>query len=193
MQSVSVISMAMIVALASGALAPAAQAQQTGDAISDGLAALLGRAQQGTTGTVTPGPGLAGDMIDATAPQVIIGVLQQEGYRATLGQDNNGNPKIDSSAAGVDYSIYFNNCTNGANCTSLNFSAGFDLDKGTSFQTMNDWNSTQFFAYAYLDSESDPFVNMDVNMAFGVSVDNFVSSLSRWDQTLADFQRHIDW
>jgi hypothetical protein len=189
MRSISVFSLATFLALST-----AAQAQQTGDAISDGLAALLGRAQQGTqTSPVTPGPGLGGDLIDASNPQAIVSLLQQAGYRAALGQDNNGDPKIDSSAAGVDYSIYFYGCRNGTNCQTLNFSSGFDLERGTSFQAMNDWNSAQFFGYAYLDNESDPFLNMDINMAFGISPDSFIDSLAIWEQLLSDFQTHIDW
>jgi hypothetical protein len=187
MRSVSVFSLTMVLGFASGA-----QAQQTGDAISDGLAALLGRAQQGTQTAPAPVP-LGGNMIDATSPQALAELLQQQGYRAVVGQDTSGNPKIDSSAAGVDYSIYFYGCNNGSDCQSLNFSSGFDLDRGTSFQAMNDWNSSQFFAYAYLDDESDPFLNMDMNLAYGVSADNFVDSLAIWEQLLSDFQGHIDW
>jgi type 1 fimbria pilin len=174
------------------------QAQQTGDAISDGLAALLGRAQQGTQsppaqsgtqgGTVS-----ASGLIDATSPQAIVSLMQQAGYRAALGVDNVGDPKIDSSAAGVDFTIYFYGCTNAVNCQSLQFSSGYDMEQGTSFQTMNDWNSTQRFGYAYLDNESDPFVNMDVNLSFGVSPDSLLDTIRLWDQVLSDFQAHINW
>jgi hypothetical protein len=189
MRSISVFSLATFLALST-----AAQAQQTGDAISDGLAALLGRAQQGTqTSPVTPGPGLGGNMVDATSPDAIAGLMQQAGYRAVIGIDNIGDPKIDSSAAGVDFTIYFYGCNNAVNCQSLQFSSGYDLERGTSFQAMNDWNAAQRFGYAYLDQESDPFVNMDINMAYGISADSFMDSLAIWDQVLSDFQTHIDW
>ncbi|MCU0800641.1 MAG: YbjN domain-containing protein [Rhodobacteraceae bacterium] len=176
----------------------AAMAQQTGDAISDGLAALLGRAQQGSGPAPVPGGGggglaLGGDLIDATSPQAIADVLQDAGYRAAVGTDNIGDPKIDSSAAGADFTIYFYGCENGTNCQSLQFSSGYDLERGTSFQTMNDWNATQRFGYAYLDNESDPYVNMDINMSYGLTADNLRDSLAIWEQVLADFHTHIDW
>jgi hypothetical protein len=174
-------------------IATSAQAQQTNDAVSDGLAALLGRAQQGTQTTPGGGAALGGDMIDATSPQAIVALMQEAGYRAALTVDNIGDPKIESSAAGVDFSIYFYGCTKAANCRSLQFSSGYDLERGTSFQTMNDWNSTQRFGYAYLDSDSDPYVNMDVNMAYGISADSLADTLGLWDQVLSDFQKHIDW
>jgi Putative bacterial sensory transduction regulator len=188
MRSISIISLVATLSVVS-----AAHAQQTGDAISDGLAALLGRAQQGTEsepGAVTLS---GGALVDATAPQAVANLLQQAGYRAVVGVDNIGDPKIDSSAAGVDFSIYFYGCENARNCQSLQFSSGYDLERGTSFQAMNDWNSTQRFGYAYLDNESDPFVNMDVNMAYGISPDNFLDSLALWEQVLSDFHTHIDW
>ena len=193
MRSVFVLSVACALMTANVALA-----QQTGDAISDGLAALLGRAQQGTqTQPAVPAPqggtAVAAGLIDATSPQAIVTLMQQAGYRAALGVDNIGDPKIDSSAAGVDFTIYFYGCTNAVNCQSLQFSSGFDMAKGTSFQAMNDWNSTQRFGYAYLDSESDPFVNMDVNVAFGVSRENLLESISLWEQVLSNFQAHINW
>ena len=58
---------------------------------------------------------------------------------------------------------------------------------------MNDWNATQRFGFAFLDDESDPFVTMDVNMAYGVSEDNLLDTLRLWDQVLSDFQAHINW
>lgn len=183
----------IITCVATVCVASAAQAQQSGDAISDGLAALLGRAQQGTQTDPGPSPALTGNMVDATSPQAVADLLQQAGYRAVVGVDNIGDPKIDSSAAGVDFTIYFYGCENGGNCQSVQFSSGYDLEKGTSFQAMNDWNSTQRFGYAYLDNESDPYVNMDVNMAYGISADSFIDSLALWEQVLSDFQTQINW
>jgi Putative bacterial sensory transduction regulator len=176
----------------------AAMAQDTGKAISDGLAALLGGATQGGdtgqgTATTTTAPALTGGMVDATAPQAIANLMQQAGYRAVLTTDNVGDPKIESSAAGADFSIYFYGCENGANCLSVQFSSGYDLPDGASLGLMNDWNGTKRFAFAYLDNENDPFINYDVNLYAGVSEQNFLESLSLWDTILADFHSHIDW
>ncbi len=176
----------------------AATAQDTGKAISDGLAALLGGATQGQGTTVdpapvTPGPALAGGMVDASAPQAIANLMQQAGYRAVLTTDNVGDPKIESSAAGADYSIYFYGCENGQNCLSVQFTSGYDLPNGASLGLINDWNGTKRFAFAYLDNENDPFLNYDVNLYAGVSEQNFLETLSLWDTILADFHSHIDW
>ena len=75
----------------------------------------------------------------------------------------------------------------------MQFSSGYDLEQGASFQMMNDWNATQRFGMAYLDDESDPFVNYDVNMAYGISKENFADSLALWDSIMSNFQTHINW
>jgi Putative bacterial sensory transduction regulator len=192
MRTVSILS--IIVGLSVGS---AAFAQDTGKAISDGLAALLGGATQGTDGDapapVTNAPALTGGLVDASSPQAIANLMQQAGYRAVLTTDNVGDPKIESSAAGADFSIYFYGCENGQNCLSLQYTSGYDLPDGASLGLMNDWNGTKRFGFAYLDNENDPFLNYDVNMSYGVSEQNFLDSLSLWDSILADFHAHIDW
>jgi Putative bacterial sensory transduction regulator len=189
MRAVSILS--IIVGLSAGS---AAFAQDTGKAISDGLAALLGGATQGD-GAVDPGPApaLTGGLVDASSPQALANLMQQAGYRAVLTTDNVGDPKIESSAAGADFSIYFYGCENGQNCLSLQYTSGYDLPDGASLGLMNDWNGTKRFGFAYLDNENDPFLNYDVNMSYGVSEQNFLDSLSLWDSILADFHAHIDW
>jgi Putative bacterial sensory transduction regulator len=177
----------------------AAVAQDTGKAISDGLAALLGGATQGGDsgqaggGNVVSAPPLAGGMVDATSPQVIANLMQQAGYRAVVTTDNVGDPKIESSAAGADFSIYFYGCENARNCLSIQFSSGYDMPNGVSLQTVNDWNATKRFSFAYLDNENDPFLSYDVNLYGGVTEQNFLESLALWDTILADFHTHIDW
>jgi hypothetical protein len=183
----------VVVGLSSGS---AAVAQDAGKAISDGLAALLGTAGQDPGvqgGTVVSPPVVAGGLIDANNPQVIADLMQKAGYRAVLTTDNIGDPKIDSSAGGADFSIYFYGCEGGQNCLSLQFSSGYDMPDGTTLGTVNDWNATKRFGFAYLDNENDPFLSYDINMTYGVSEQNFLDSLSLWDTIIADFQNHINW
>ena len=194
MRTVSILS--LILGLSAGS---AAFAQDTGKAISDGLAALLGGATQGggtDGGTVDPGPAptaLTGGLVDATSPQVLVSLMQQAGYRAVLSSTNDGSPSIESSAAGANFYIYFYGCDGGQGCLSLQFESGYDLPDGATLGTINNWNSTKRFAYAYLDNENEPYLNMDLNMSYGTSEQNFLDSLSLWDTQMADFQSHINW
>lgn len=149
----------------------------------------MGQAQQQQPMAPQPTP-----VFSASQPQVLSTYLQDRGYRALLETDSQGDPVIRSSAAGVDFSIYFYGCDGGQNCTTISFSAGFDLIDGTTAEVMNEWNRANRFAYAYIDDEGDPFLNYDVTFADGgLPPATFGSAIDIWDARLSDFLQHIDW
>ncbi len=116
------------------------------------------------------------------------------GYRAELTTDDQGDPKIKSSASGSNFSIFFYGCNDGSDCTSIQFSAGFDMDNGTTLTVANEWNAHKRYGQVYLDEENDPFLEMDVNLdGGGVSEETFRDTVGIWDKMLAEFQQHIDW
>lgn len=140
-----------------------------------------------------PGAALAQN-ITADDPGKIAATLQEAGYKAELTQDDQGDPKIKSSAGGANYSIYFYGCANNKHCQSIQFSAGFDLTNGTTLEVVNDWNTKKRYGKVYLDADKDPYIEMDVNLAYGgVSRKGFLDTLDSWDRLLSDFQAHIDW
>ena len=80
----------------------------------------------------------AAQTVNASDPASMTQVLQGFGYRAELGKDNGGDPKISSSSGGANFSIFFYGCTDGTNCDAISFSAAFDLDPGSNVALMND-------------------------------------------------------
>ncbi|EEW24619.1 YbjN domain-containing protein [Rhodobacter ferrooxidans] len=139
------------------------------------------------------GPAVSGDVL-ADNPAAIAELMRNFGYRANLGTDDQGDPKIDSSSGGSNFSIYFYGCTNGKACDSIQFSSGFDLTKGSSLQVVNDWNRDKRYGKAYLDNEMDPFIEMDFNLDFGgISDENFRDSLDIWERLVGDFKKHINF
>ncbi len=139
------------------------------------------------------GPALAAPVV-ADNPQAIADLLKELGYRATLTKDDTGDPKIESAAAGANFSIYFYSCTDGKDCSSIQFSAGFDLDSGLNLSSVNDWNTRKRYGKVYIDNEGDPYIEMDINLfGGGISPEGFSDSLGSWETLLADFQKHIDW
>ena len=148
-----------------------------------------------TTGPTTTGPtGIApARLVQAEAPEAMVALMQELGYRAELTTDGQGDPKIRSAAGGANFSIYFYGCTDHRDCRSVQFSAGFDTKGGVDLLRMNDWNRNNRYGQASLDEEDDPYIEMDILMQGGLSRDLFEANLSLWDNMLADFQRHIDW
>ena len=121
-------------------------------------------------------------------------ILQSFGYRAELGKDTSGDPKISSASGGANFSIFFYGCTNGKGCDAISFSAAFDLDPGSNVARMNDWNVQKRYSKAYLDDEQDPVLDMDLFLGSGgVSIDNFRYWVDTWERAIGDFKAHIDF
>ena len=135
------------------------------------------------------------NMITAADPASIADAMQGLGYRAEMDTDGVGDPMIRSAAEGVNYRIYFYGCSDNANCDSLLFSAGFDMDDGMALPAINTWNADSVVARAYLDDEYDPYVQMYVltGDGAGISAEIFEQAVREWGQTLSDFKETIDW
>ncbi|MBT6272781.1 MAG: hypothetical protein HOI95_01450 [Chromatiales bacterium] len=41
--------------------------------------------------------------------------------------------------------------------------------------------------------QSDPFLEMNINMDGGLTVENFLDTLDWWRIVVRDFKQHIDW
>ena len=137
-------------------------------------------------------PGAA-QTVSAADPDSLVRALRDQGYRAILETDDTGNPKISSAMEGVNYAIFFYGCENNTLCKDIQFSAGFDLEKGTTEFRMNDWNRDWVIVKAVINSENDPFIQMFVPGIQDMSRASFGRVLFRWGQGLVDFKAHIDW
>ena len=131
--------------------------------------------------------------VDATDPQALLQIIRSEGFRAELDRDSVGDPRISSASQGVSWNLWFYGCSDGNNCTSVQFQAGFDKSEPMDPSTVNEWNSDTRFCEAFLDEEGDPYLVMDVNMEGGVARENFADTVEIWDDILGDFVRYIDW
>ena len=131
--------------------------------------------------------------VTAANPQSIVTALQNLGYRAALSEDSSGDPKISTGVDGVNVSIYFYGCSNNANCTALQFVAGFNLTNGTTADSMNEWNRKKASGSAWIDSEGDPYLTYYFRTEDGVSQRNFKNTLSAYSTQLTNFKKHINW
>lgn len=135
--------------------------------------------------------GANAQLADARAPERLVEIIRDLGYRARLETDRIGDPMIVSSVGGTDFNIYFFGCTDNAACRSLLFKVGYDLEPGTTVEHVNDWNETSLFGRAYLDDERDPWLELAVNLHGGVSVANFQDTFDWWEVVLDEFEEHI--
>jgi len=135
----------------------------------------------------------AQSLVDATDVDIISALIQEEGYRAVVGTDGVGDPMITSSANGFEFDVYFYGCEDGENCRDIQFSAVFDMEDGMSLTSAQDFNLEKRWAKVYLDEESDPRLEMDVNMYGGVSATNFNDTLDWWVIIMQEFMDYIEY
>ncbi len=169
-------------------VATPAMARSTGGLVSGAIGSAIRHAGDGGEDVVVPE-----GMISAADPQTIIDLLQSKGFRASLTTDSYGDPQIETAAEGVDYTVDFYGCTDGANCDSVLFTVGFNMDDGTTYEYINEWNKTHAIAGAYVDEEMDPFLDMYVLTKSGVPSETFDAAIDEWTMTLSEFIDYIDW
>ncbi len=58
-------------------------------------------------------------------------------------------------------------------------------------QDLNEWNKGKLFTKAYLDDDGDPVLEMDVDLAGGVTIARIKDSIRTFDQSLAAFLSEI--
>ena len=132
-------------------------------------------------------------LVSAENPDALIAIIQELGFQAKLEKDDIGDPVIRSSSGGVDFRIYFYDCKNNKRCKSLHFSVGYDLADGASLDAVQVWNADKRFASAYLDDESDPFLQMDINTEGGITQKNFENTFELWQSLKGEFEQFIGW
>ena len=131
--------------------------------------------------------------IDASDPEALAAIIRSEGYTAEITTDSTGDPMIVSKIVGVQYRIFFYGCEDGLNCSSIKFSAAFNLQDGMTLQAVNRWHTENRFGTVHLDDEMDPYIDLDVNLAYGVTEKNFADTVDWWRVVLSGFTKFIDW
>ena len=139
------------------------------------------------------GPTLAQNLLAKHPDQVMV-AMQNEGFLVTRDEADDGTPRLTSKVSDSEFRVYFYGCETGGDCTSLQFSAGYDLDNALSSSKMNQWNTENRYSRALIDDEGDPFIRMDLVMyGDGMGTRNFAEVLDIWRLLIEDFEDFIDW
>jgi hypothetical protein len=135
------------------------------------------------------GAAAAQDIVDGSMVDEILNIAKGYGS-ASLGTQQNGDPKISGRVEGIPYQVYFYNCTDNANCEDINFYAGF-LDNKPDLETINAWNRDKRFGKAYLDSDLDAVIEWDVNLEYGLTRENMDAAFALWWLLLDQYTTYI--
>ncbi len=125
--------------------------------------------------------------VTAANPESVKSALQDAGYKAELKKEEDGDPYIESRFSGVKTIIIFFGCSEGKNCTTVQFYSGFSEAKNAQ-DKMNEWNKTRRFTRAYIDKDGDPVLEMDIDLdTGGISQNLFKEYLSTWDGLVGQY------
>jgi hypothetical protein len=119
-------------------------------------------------------------------------VMQDEGYRAKISRDDEGDPKIESASGGYQFVVFFYGCSHTPRCSSVQFYSGWHVDGGFKIEDINIWNRSKRFGKAYVDKEKDPNIEMDLDLEHGATTEALKNDLETWDLVVSGFSKWID-
>jgi len=128
-------------------------------------------------------------LVDASDETVITEFFRGFGT-SRLGQDDVGDPQVTGRMDGIGYVVYFYGCDAGKNCKSIQIRAGW-TDSSVTIDEVNAWNLEKRFSKAYLDADGDPVVEMSINMAGGLTAENFNDTIDWWRVMATTFRDEV--
>ena len=125
--------------------------------------------------------------------QDVARAMQAKGYQTEITTDKYGDPLINSMNKGMKFSVWFYECNKGTQrCKSFQFAAGFTVDPKMALSKVNEWNRTQRFGRLYLNQQSNPWVETDVDVEYGATTEALVNDVVRWILVMDTFRKYIN-
>jgi hypothetical protein len=117
-------------------------------------------------------------------------VVREAGFVPEITEDSQGDPLVRFRLEGLRTSIFTYGCEDDR-CTSYQFMAGFSMDEKPGVEKVNEWNRLRRFGRAYVDTEQDPIIEMDVDLDGGVTHEYLVRTLTTWRAVFVSFLQHV--
>jgi hypothetical protein len=136
---------------------------------------------------------LAADLRDGISEDEVAQALTAQGMAVRLGRDNFREPLIEGTAGTVRFFVYFYDCSPERRCSNIQFRAGFETHGTLTLARINDWSTRWRFGRLYLDPQGDAILDMDVDVARGLTPDQLRAQVTRWRQTLDDAKGFLGW
>lgn len=131
-------------------------------------------------------------MVSAANPQSVVSAMQDAGYKAELTTDDVGDPLIKTGMDGWSVSILFYDCTDNADCKSLQFFTIFDRSEPMPAEMAVSWSTRNRFGAVGLDDEGDPSLTWDVLTGdAGIPESVFKEALNNYDTAIARFSNYV--
>lgn len=144
--------------------------------------------------TTLAGAAMAENVL-ASDPQSFVNYFFQEGIPAQLTTDAVGDPLIEFRDGDETRALFFYDCTDNANCLSVQFYVGYQIEGSVSLERLNEWNSGERrFTRAYAADDGAVRLEMDIATSEdGISFRDFGDLMSLWLDRVEEFEEFIGW
>ena len=129
--------------------------------------------------------------ICASDPQGVTEELRKLGFRAELTKHESGDPQIESGAAGYDFRLNFNECTENRQCRSLGFAVVFADDGKNTLELVNTWNKQKRFSQMAVNDNGSLAFTYDVTTVGGLTKANFADVVDWWQSMLGQLRGYF--
>jgi hypothetical protein len=124
----------------------------------------------------------AAQIYERIGPQEMIAILESEGYsNASVDQDGDVELRMQGSV------VYF---IMAEDRESIQFYCGWEHD-GVSLATINEWNRGKKYSRAYLDQQGNPVLELDLDLAGGVTRERITDFIDTAKISLIYFEREV--
>ncbi len=120
-------------------------------------------------------------------------VLQDKGYKAEVGTDEEGDPKVKSATDGTNFTVFFYGCNHTPRCSSIEFQAGFQLNSPMTDEQINEWNKTKRFGRAYMQDQSNTYIEMDLDVEHGFLTEGLANNVDTWAALIPQFKKFVNF
>lgn len=119
------------------------------------------------------------------------GILDEMNLEYESKTTSDGDPLLVVTLGSYKAVIVFYDCS-GSGCQSLGLMTGFSMSNSPTLSLINEWNSSKRYATAFLDSDNDPWISADLDIAGGVSSGAIERFITRFKVSiLVGFTDHI--
>jgi len=140
-----------------------------------------------------------GDLLSSLDPALVGSILDEAGFAYEIGTTEQGFPfmEIQPGDSGAEtLRVEFNDCDIDSACGDLLLRASFPANRSASLRQLNNWNVQNRWTRAYLDTNNQPVLEMDVNAYGGIGnngadylVKTFLATVPQFAEALAAGQR----
>ncbi|MBY6057671.1 YbjN domain-containing protein [Leisingera daeponensis] len=142
---------------------------------------------------VMPAAAMAENVVAKTGDSVA-NFFKDEGAEVEMTTDSVGDPNLKVEYYGNDFSVYYYGCDNNTDCEAIQFFSGYQTDGSVRLSKINEWNTNNRFARAYVSEEGSARIEMDLLLGDdGMTPDDFADAVGIWNRAVQDFEEFIGW